>query len=165
MKTLNYIKNVLGVTSIFRPLSMDKHYRIYKNIQCEYLLFTTQDLSDDHRALISRMMTSLNQNSWAVVHLKSLSLKWIESILTRTSSDRIIFFGADFISLLSQSKNISTADALALNQNCKGSLPSKGSFQYVVTHGLDEFSKPSADKERIKKIKLRAFDALKKLCL
>ena len=149
LSKLNYIKNVLGVSSVFRPKGP---VRVYGVLRGECLVLSDECYEGENKELIARVMRALKIKSYDVVCIDSLYFSkqepallfsLVKNIIARAAGCKCVAFGSLWLGVLNlEGKKI------ALNQVFGLLACPNVSVRTAVTYSLSELS--SGDKDQIR---------------
>ena len=150
---LSYVQNVLGVRSIINNTSL---YTIHGSLENEWLVFISEKYEKENKKLISRILHSLNVDSYSVVEMTPpVPHKLFKNIVLRSKADRFLAFGEDFCSILSEGEGI--------NKKCFFHLFDDKKIPYIVTYSLKKFQAEFYPEDEVRQRKLESFSAFQSL--
>lgn len=149
--SLQYTKEVLGVQQIIRPKEWETFYTLYGQLHQDLLLLSYEEYTTEQQELVLRIMNSLNQQSYALIHIKKFQLSILHNLMSRSSAKKIIAFGQNWQNQLS---GIETPFHKVFTYSISSSIKFRG----IITYCLSEFL---SSHSTVRHKKLTAFSQMK----
>ena len=148
---LQYIKEVLGVNHIVRPKKWEEIYTLYGKLHQEYLLLSYEEYTPEQQELVTRMMNSINQKSYTLIHMKQFQLSILQNLIVRSSAKKFIAFGQNW-------QNQLAANKIPFHKIIIYPISTHLRLKGMITYCLSEFL---SSHNTVKQKKIEAFSQMK----